>query len=121
MQVLQIQTLAIDVLEDKQVADSGDKKGTPMAPADLPYTSEEEVIAEQFVKNIRLVAECDQHPGTYYRVYPGRKAIEKIDHAMQLNTDKPLTLIKRSELQKKALVMVVLRKYEEKCPLCPVH
>ena len=92
-----------------------------MVPSELPYTSEEEVIAEQFAKNARLVAECDRHPGHYYRVYPGGKAIEKIDHALERNTDKLLALIKRSELQKKALVMVVLRKYEDRCPLCPVH
>lgn len=92
-----------------------------MAPLELPYSSEEEVIAEQFAKNVRLVAECELHPGSYYRVYPGPKAIERIDRALELNADKLLALIKRSELQKKALVMVVLRKYEEKCPLCPVH
>jgi len=79
------------------------------------------VIVEQFAKNAGLVAECAHHPGNYYRMYPGSKAIEKIDFALRSNTDKLLALIKRSELQKKALVMVVLRKYEEKCPLCPVH
>jgi hypothetical protein len=92
-----------------------------MVPSELPYNSEEEVIAEQFAKNVLLVAECDRHPGSYYRVYPGGKAIDKIDQALERNTDKLLALIKRSELQKKALVMIVLRKYGEKCPLCPVH
>ena len=90
-------------------------------PTDLPYSSEEEVIAEQLAKNLRLIAECERHPGSYFRVYPGNKVIEKIDHAVQANADKLLTLIKRTELQKKALVLVVLRKYAEKCPLCPVH
>jgi hypothetical protein len=92
-----------------------------MTPSDLPYSSEEEVIAEQFAKNIGLVGECPRHAGSYYRLYPGGKAIEKIDQALERNTDKLLALIKRSELQKKALVLVALRKYEEKCPLCPVH
>lgn len=92
-----------------------------MVPSELPYSSEEEVIAEQFAKNVLLIAECERHPGSYYRLYPGPRAVEKIDLALQLNADKLLGLIKRSELQKKALVMVVLRKYEEKCPLCPVH
>ena len=92
-----------------------------MSPVDLPYSSEEEVIAEQFARNIRLVAECDRHPGSFYLIYTGIKALDKIDHALQLNGDKLLSLIKRNDLQKKALLMVVLRKYAEKCPRCPVH
>ena len=92
-----------------------------MMPADLPYTGEEEVIAEQFARNVRLVAECSVHPQSYYRLYRGSEAIGKIDDAVQRNTDKLLTLIKRNDLQKKALIMVVLRKYDDRCPLCPVH
>ena len=92
-----------------------------MAPSELPYTSEEEMIVDQFAKNARLVAECNRHPGSYYRTYPPVRTIERIEEVLQLNTDKLLTLIKRNELQKKALILIVLRKYGEKCTVCRVH
>jgi hypothetical protein len=92
-----------------------------MTPSDLPYTDEEEIIAEQIARNSDLVAECERHPGTYYRAYSAARTIEKIDEALLTNADKLLALIKRNELQKKALIMLALRKYGEKCAQCLVH
>lgn len=92
-----------------------------MAPSELPYSSEEEMILDQFAKNARLVAECQLHPGSYYRTYSPARTIERIDELVELKTDKLLALIKRNELQKKALILIVLRKYGEKCAVCPVH
>jgi len=92
-----------------------------MVPSDLPYTSEEEMLADQFARNTRLVVECSRHPGQIHRAYSRLETINRIDSALQDRNDRLLTLIKRNELQKKALIVIVLRNYPDECPLCRLH
>ena len=92
-----------------------------MVPSDLPYSSEEEMLADQFARNSRLVVECSQHPGQFHRAYSRLETINRIDGALHDKNDRLLALIKRSELQKKALVVIVLRNYPDECPLCRLH
>jgi hypothetical protein len=93
----------------------------PMTPSDLQYTTEEELIADQFARNSYLVSECDKHPGSYYRTYSRLETIERIDQSLHVNGDKLLALINRNELQKKALIMIVLRRYFPECPVCRLN
>lgn len=92
-----------------------------MVPTDLPYTSEEEALADQFAKNSELVRECSKHPGEFFRAYSRLETIERIDKALSMKGDRLLSLIHRNELQKKALVVIVLRNYQDKCRLCGMH
>jgi hypothetical protein len=92
-----------------------------MVPSDLPYTSEEEMLADQYAKNSCLVVECDRHPGQLYRAYNRLETINRIDAALNEKNDRLLSLIKRSELQRKALIVIVLRNYPDECPLCRLH
>ncbi len=92
-----------------------------MVPSDLPYTSEEEMLADQYARNSRLVVECEKHPGQLYRAYSRLDTIHKIDSALEDRHDRLLALIKRNELQKKALIVIVLRNYPDECPLCRMH
>ena len=92
-----------------------------MVPSDLPYTSEEEMLADQFARNAHLVVECSRHPGQYYRAYSRLETINRIDACLNDRTDRLLALIKRNELQKKALIVIVLRNYPDECPLCRAH
>ena len=92
-----------------------------MVPSDLPYTSEEEMLADQFARNSRLVVECTRHPGQLYRAYSRLETINRIDACLNDKNDRLLALIKRNELQKKALVVIVLRNYPDECPQCRLH
>jgi len=92
-----------------------------MVPSDLPYTSEEEMLADQYARNCRLVVECGKHPGQLHRAYSRLETINRIDSALQDRSDRLLALIKRNELQKKALIVIVLRNYPDECPLCRLH
>ena len=92
-----------------------------MVPADLPYTSEEEMLGDQFARNSRLVVECTRHAGQLYRAYSRLETINRIDQSLSDRTDRLLALIKRNELQKKALIVIVLRNYPDACPLCRLH
>jgi hypothetical protein len=92
-----------------------------MVPSDLPYTSEEEMLADQFARNSRLVVECSRHPGQHYRAYSRLDTINRIDACLHDKNDRLLTLIKRNELQKKALIVIVLRNYPDDCPQCRLH
>jgi hypothetical protein len=92
-----------------------------MVPSDLPYTSEEEMLADQFARNSRLVVECTRHPGQLYRAYSRLETINRIDSRLNDKNDRLLGLIKRNELQKKALIVIVLRNYPDECPLCRLH
>jgi hypothetical protein len=92
-----------------------------MVPSDLPYTSEEEMIADQFSKNIGLVLECPKHPGQLYRAYSRQETIEKLDHYLQDKNDRLISLIHRNELQKKALIVIALRNYPDECAGCKAH
>lgn len=92
-----------------------------MVPSDLPYTSEEEMLADQYARNSRLVTECTRHPGQLYRACSRLETINRIDLALSDPGDRLLALIKRSELQKKALIVIVLRNYPDECPLCRLH
>ena len=97
------------------------KRFERMVPSDLPYTSEEEMLADQYARNAQLVVECDKHAGQLYRAYSRLETIHKIDSALQDKHDRLLALIKRNELQKKALIVIVLRNYPDECPLCRMH
>lgn len=92
-----------------------------MDPAELPYTTEEEAIADQYAKNAQLLTECGRHSGQFYRAGSRLDALERIDGHLGTTGDRLLSLIKRNDLQKKALVVVALRKYGEECPLCKKH
>jgi hypothetical protein len=92
-----------------------------MVPADLPYSSEEELIADQFAKNSGLVLECPRHPGQLYRAYSRLESIQMIDRHLQDQSDRLMSLIYRNELQKKALIVVALRNYPEECSRCKTH
>ena len=92
-----------------------------MVPSDLPYTSEEEMLADQFARNSRLVVECTRHPGRLYRAYSRLETINRIDACLNDKNDRLLALIKRNELQKKALIVIVLRNYPDECPQCRLH
>lgn len=92
-----------------------------MVPSDLPYTSEEEMLADQYARNSRLVVECSRHPGQFYRAYSRLETINRIDSTLNDQGDRLLALIKRSELQKKALIVIVLRNYPDECPHCRLH
>lgn len=92
-----------------------------MVPADLPYSTEEEMLADQFAKTAGLVIECSRHPGQIYRAYSRLETINKIDAQLKDKGEKLLALIHRSELQKKALLVIVLRNYPEECALCKMH
>lgn len=92
-----------------------------MVPSDLPYTSEEEMLADQYARNARLVVECEKHPGQFYRAYSRLDTINRIDATLADQGDRLLNLIKRSELQKKALIVIVLRNYPDQCPFCRMH
>ena len=92
-----------------------------MVPSDLPYTTEEEMLADQFARNSGLVTECAKHPGQFYRVYSRLETINRIDANLKGKSDRLLELIKRNDLQKKALVVITLRNYPDECPLCRMH
>ena len=92
-----------------------------MVPSDLPYTSEEEMLADQFARNSHLVIECERHPGQLYRAYSRLETINRIDAWLTEKADRLLALIKRNELQKKALIVIVLRNYPDDCPMCRLH
>jgi len=92
-----------------------------MGTGELPYTSEEEMIADHFARTSRLVTECAAHPGSFYRTYSRFETIEEIDRSLQINGDRSLALIKRNALQKKALVVIIMRKYPDRCPQCGLH
>ena len=92
-----------------------------MVPSDLPYTSEEEMLADQFARNAHLVVECSRHAGQYHRAYSRLETINRIDARLKDSTDRLLALIKRNDLQKKALIVIVLRNYPDECPLCRLH
>jgi hypothetical protein len=91
-----------------------------MDAAEPPYTTEEETLADQFVKNASLVTECTRHPSQFYQARSRRDTLERIDRHLEKG-ERLLTLIKRDELHKRALIAIVLRKYLEKCPLCKNH
>lgn len=93
--------------------ETGLEKIFPGAP-----THDEEVLADQYARNARLVAECARHPGRFYRCYSGIEAIDRIDSKVQLGQDRLLALIKRSDLQKKALIVMALSHYQDECPQC---
>ena len=92
-----------------------------MNAQDLPYTAEEEMIVDQFARNSRLVTECEKHPGNYYRTYSRPETVDRIDGLLNLGGDKMLALIKRNELQKKALILIALRRYGDRCAVCAAH
>lgn len=92
-----------------------------MTPSDLQYTTEEEMIADQFARSSYLVSECGKHPGSYYRTYSRLETIDRIDQSLHVKSDKLLALIKRNELQKKALIVIALRKYFPVCPVCRLN
>jgi hypothetical protein len=92
-----------------------------MVPSDLPYTSEEEMLADQFARNSGLVVECNNHAGQLHRAYSRLETINRIDGVLARSNDRLLTLIKRNDLQKKALIVIVLRNYPDECPLCRMH
>jgi hypothetical protein len=81
-------------------------------------TKEEEVLADQYARNAGLVAECAKHPGRYYRCYSRLDAIERIDRRLHFSQDRLLALIERNDLQKKALIVMVLGNYRDECPQC---
>jgi hypothetical protein len=81
-------------------------------------THEEEVLADQYARNVGLIAECARHPGHFYRCYSGIEAIDRIDSKLQLGQDRLLALIKRNDLQKKALIVMVMSHYQDECPQC---
>ena len=91
-----------------------------MDATEFPYTTEEETLADQFVKNARLVTECTRHPSQFYQARSRRDTLERIESHLK-NGERLLILIKRDELHKRALIAVVLRKYLEECPLCKNH
>lgn len=93
--------------------ETGLEKIFPGAP-----THDEEVLADQYARNARLVTECARHPGRFYRCYSGIEAIDRIDSKVQLGQDRLLALIKRSDLQKKALIVMALSHYQDECPQC---
>jgi hypothetical protein len=97
------------------------KRARPMVPSDLPYTSEEEMLADQFARNSGLVIECSRHSGQFYRAYNRLETINRIDSCVKDKSDRLLELIKRNDLQKKALVVITLRNYPDECPLCKMH
>jgi hypothetical protein len=55
----------------------------PMDAAELPYTTEEETLADQFVKNASLVAECTRHPSQFYQARSRRDTLERIDSHLE--------------------------------------
>jgi hypothetical protein len=81
-------------------------------------THEEEVLADQYARNAGLIAECARHPGRFYRCYSGVEAIDRIDGRLPQSQDRLLALIKRNDLQKKALIVMALSYYEDECPQC---
>lgn len=81
-------------------------------------TREEEVLADQYARNAGLVVECSRHSGQFYRCYPPLETIERMNGRLHLNHDRLLALIERSELQKKALILIVLANYRDECPQC---
>ena len=92
-----------------------------MVPSELPYTSEEEALADQFARNSGLVTECSRHPGELVRAYSRLETIERIDKSLESSNDRLLALLRRNDLQKKALVVLVLRNYPESCRRCGQH
>ena len=92
-----------------------------MVPSDLPYTSEEEALADQFARNSGLVTECSTHSGELFRACSRLETIERIDKAIESSSDRLLALLHRNELQKKALVVLVLRNYPDACKRCGRH
>lgn len=92
-----------------------------MVPSDLPYTTEEEMLADQFARNTGLVIECSKHTGQFYRAYNRLETINRIDSSLKDKSERLLGLIERNDLQKKALVVITLRNYPDQCPLCGLH
>lgn len=81
-------------------------------------TKEEQLLADQFARNAGLVVECSRHSGQFYRCYPSLETIERMSGKLHVNHDRLLALIERSDLQKKALILMALANYPDRCPQC---
>jgi hypothetical protein len=84
-----------------------------------PYSHEEQVLADQIAKNAGVIVECQKHPMQYYKPLNRLDTLNRIDSFIMKKQDDLLKLINRSDIQRKALVMIALRDYGDRCPRCP--
>ena len=86
--------------------------------ADTPKFSDEELLlVDQLVHNADLLTECKTHPLYFYKAHSRLKALEVIDRYLATGQE-TLKVTGRNEIQLKALMLVVLRKYPERCTRC---
>ena len=83
-----------------------------------PYTPEEQTLADQIARNAGLVAECPRHPDSSYKAFNRLDTVNRLDAYLMKKQDSLIGLIHRTDIQRKALILLALRLYEERCPLC---
>lgn len=86
--------------------------------SETPYTPEEQALADQIARNAGLVIECTRHPDTSYKALNRLETINRLDAYLMRKQDSLISLIHRTDIQRKAIILIALRQYEERCPRC---